>query len=286
MGLTYYVRTDGNDSNNGLGANVNQAFQTISHAVNTACDNNQSDNKIWIAPGNYNYEYIVTYGEEFFNNLAIEGNSDGTIFGVEKGLIHNIEMMQLNCGNYENNTITIKNIVITYSLVVNNWYETLNNNVTLINVLLKEGAFELNVDNNNLITFTAINCSTASGMGNFNAGNGNVYNCAITSSFNVGLVNMYNCMCPTVNSLEGSNIVNHIYEYPQFVDKDNNDFHLIDGNIGIDSGMVVEGYSPDIYGNVRPQGTAPDRGVAESIANPTMTIVQCVAISFYHVEVI
>jgi hypothetical protein len=61
-GRTYYVRTDGNDSNNGLANTPAGAFLTIQHAVDVVCtaiDINSQIVTIQVVDGTYNYNAAV-----------------------------------------------------------------------------------------------------------------------------------------------------------------------------------------------------------------------------------
>jgi hypothetical protein len=63
---TYYVRTDGNDSNNGLANTPAGAFKTIQHAVDVVCtaiDINSQIVTIQVADDTYNYNAAVVLKE-------------------------------------------------------------------------------------------------------------------------------------------------------------------------------------------------------------------------------
>lgn len=67
---TYYVRTDGNDSNDGLTNTSGGAFATIQHAINTVCDDldlSEASVTIQVGAGTYNENvtlrrYLASYG--------------------------------------------------------------------------------------------------------------------------------------------------------------------------------------------------------------------------------
>jgi len=56
---TYYVRTDGNDSNTGTGPATNQAWQTIGKAIG-ATGITPSDT-LYIAPGVYRGSFLAAF---------------------------------------------------------------------------------------------------------------------------------------------------------------------------------------------------------------------------------
>ena len=76
---TYYVRTDGNDSNNGLSNTSGGAFLTIQKAVDTVSmlDINGYNITIQVADGTYTTPVVLknVIGYAFQGNLVIQGNS-------------------------------------------------------------------------------------------------------------------------------------------------------------------------------------------------------------------
>jgi len=282
MGLIYYVSTDGSDSNNGL--SVNQAFQTITHAINIATNEGSFGNKIWIAPGIY---YETVYNDyRVYNDLSIEGDSSGIIFGVPKDAI-NVGEIYFYFGEATHSIVRLKNIM-TGSIAIIAETQYMENPLETCDLYLTNFALGGNFGISTWCSLIAVNCTF---YGSCDCITGTFYNCIANAGFWVGETLLHSCFSPYIYPAEGYTIdnitvQNHIYNSAQFSNIEGREYLLAEGSPGIDSGMIIEGYSPDIYGNVRPQGIAPDRGVAESIANPTMTIVQCVAISFYHVEVI
>ena len=83
---TYYVRTDGNDANTGLGAATNQAWQTISKALGATGIG--SGDTLYIAPGTYRQGSAVTVGGTYSAMTYVYGDPTGAQFtGVPAGLV-------------------------------------------------------------------------------------------------------------------------------------------------------------------------------------------------------
>jgi len=83
---TYYVRTDGNDGNTGLGSSAGQAWQTISKALGATGIG--SGDTLYIAPGTYRQGATLTLGGTYSAMTYIYGDPTAAQFtGVPAGLI-------------------------------------------------------------------------------------------------------------------------------------------------------------------------------------------------------
>jgi hypothetical protein len=83
---TYYVRTDGNDSNTGLGPATNQAWQTITKALGATGIG--SGDTLYIAPGDYRQTVQITVGGTYTAPTFVYGNPTASQFsGIAAGRV-------------------------------------------------------------------------------------------------------------------------------------------------------------------------------------------------------
>ena len=81
---TYYVRTDGNDANTGLGSATNLAWKTFQKALGAT--GATSGDIVYIAPGHYNE--AVTIGGTYSSELQIVGDPTSSQFtGIPSGYV-------------------------------------------------------------------------------------------------------------------------------------------------------------------------------------------------------
>jgi hypothetical protein len=82
----YYVRTDGNDSNTGLGPATNQAWQTIAKALGATGIG--SGDTLYIAPGDYRQPVQITVGGTYTAPTFVYGNPTASQFsGITAGRV-------------------------------------------------------------------------------------------------------------------------------------------------------------------------------------------------------
>ena len=83
---TYYVRSDGNDANSGLGPAANQAWQTITKALGATGIG--SGDTLYIAPGNYRYGAQINVLGTYTAPTFVYGNPTATQFtGITPGRV-------------------------------------------------------------------------------------------------------------------------------------------------------------------------------------------------------
>ena len=81
---TYYVRTDGNDANTGLGSATNLAWKTFQKALGAT--GATGGDIVYIAPGHYNE--AVTIGGSYSSELQIVGDPTSSQFtGIQSGYV-------------------------------------------------------------------------------------------------------------------------------------------------------------------------------------------------------
>ena len=86
---TYYVRTDGNDSNTGLSNTAGGAFATIQKAVDTAAafDNNNFDITIMVGTGTYTAGFVLRehIGGGTIHVRGVNADQTSTVISVTNG---------------------------------------------------------------------------------------------------------------------------------------------------------------------------------------------------------
>lgn len=83
---TYYVRTDGNDANTGLGSSAGQAWQTLSKALGATGIG--SGDTLYIAPGTYRQGTSIIVGGTYSAMTYVYGDPTGAQFsGVPAGVV-------------------------------------------------------------------------------------------------------------------------------------------------------------------------------------------------------
>jgi hypothetical protein len=86
---TYYVRTDGNDSNTGLANSAGSAFLTIQKAVDTAAafDNNNFDITIMVGSGTYAAGFVLRehVGGGTIHVRGVNADQTSTVISVTNG---------------------------------------------------------------------------------------------------------------------------------------------------------------------------------------------------------
>ncbi len=81
---TYYVRTDGSNSNPGTGPSASQAWQTIDHAASTI----QAGERVYVAPGTYNEQVTLDYSGTSGNRISFIADTDASEFpGIPAGAV-------------------------------------------------------------------------------------------------------------------------------------------------------------------------------------------------------
>ena len=84
---TYYVRTDGSNSNAGTGPAANQAWQTVTYALANMVLTNGT-NYLYIAPGVYRETPTVTITPSSTQTLVIQGDPSASQFtGLSSGVV-------------------------------------------------------------------------------------------------------------------------------------------------------------------------------------------------------
>jgi hypothetical protein len=117
---TYYVRTDGNDSNAGTGPATNQAWQTIDKALGATGIG--SGDTLYVAPGDYRQAATITVGGTYSTATQVIGDPTGSQFsGIVAGRVLITNRLSSDVGNSAGTfalfTLSSKNYLQFYNFV-------------------------------------------------------------------------------------------------------------------------------------------------------------------------
>ena len=117
---TYYVRTDGNDSNAGTGPATNQAWQTIGKALGATGIG--SGDTLYVAPGDYRQTATITVGGTYSTATQVIANPTASQFsGIVAGRVLITNRLSNDVGNSAGNfaifTLSSKNYLQFYNFV-------------------------------------------------------------------------------------------------------------------------------------------------------------------------
>jgi hypothetical protein len=117
---TYYVRTDGNDSNAGTGPATNQAWQTIGKALGATGIG--SGDTLYVAPGDYRQTATITVGGTYSTITQVIADPTASQFsGIVAGRVLITNRLSNDVGNSAGNfaifTLSSKNYLQFYNFV-------------------------------------------------------------------------------------------------------------------------------------------------------------------------
>jgi hypothetical protein len=117
---TYYVRTDGNDSNAGTGPATNQAWQTIGKALGATGIG--SGDTLYVAPGDYRQTTTITVGGTYSTATQVIADPTASQFsGIVAGRVLITNRLSNDVGNSAGNfalfTLSSKNYLQFYNFV-------------------------------------------------------------------------------------------------------------------------------------------------------------------------
>jgi hypothetical protein len=110
---TYYVRTDGNDSNSGTASTASEAWATINHAATASLS---PGDVVYVQAGSYSESVTVTVDGTAANPISFIADTTGTVSGWTAGTVTILAPPANICLDLGNDDY------------VNNWNRNYNNN--------------------------------------------------------------------------------------------------------------------------------------------------------------
>ncbi len=295
-GSTFYVRTDGDDSNTGTGDSTSEAWQTIDRALTSSSVGEGAI--IYVRSGTYNEEIAPTRDGTSSSPIQVIADRDGSIFGGIGGNVviqapsgtsafdlefdDYIRFTGLTLQGNGTDTVFLSDCagVVFNSCEVSSGTDGFNiagsSTVTLSNCLIRSNSADgIGLHGG---TTTVYNCTVvANGDDGIDAGNNNatVVNSIIANNGDYGFSrqsdgdgtfsNFYNLLHNnTSGNYNGASTgVGEISSDPLFVG--GSDYHLQSGSPAIDAGADLSGtVDNDMDGNARPNGSSHDMGAYEN----------------------
>ena len=159
---TYYVRSDGNDSNSGLGSSPALAWRTINRVFATTGYANilTSGDTVYIAPGSYREASAVVVNGTYTSNINIIGDTTGSqFFGIQPGrvLITNRVTDTGGSVTFSNTLITVSSSYLTLSNLMFEQASSVGNVYTVsgssANVIINKCLFIYTYNTNSGVNF-------------------------------------------------------------------------------------------------------------------------------------
>ncbi|PHS07636.1 MAG: hypothetical protein COA78_13340 [Blastopirellula sp.] len=288
----YYVRTDGNNSNTGLGTSTSEAWATVAAAAQKS-EINPGDT-VYVMPGTYAGNGVVpNIDGESGSTIKFIADRDGAIFGTagevylttsgSNGLlITDDDYLEFDGFHISGGSDTVYWNSSTGGVLRNCFiYDGSDNGIEIVNSSTLEiinCLIYYNLGDGVSVfdgTVQIVNCTIAENDGDGIEQNGGTMDISNSIFFqnasggldlNAGTMNhTYNCVSSNGSNFEGTSLsTGEITTNPLFTDIQQLDFTLTSGSPAIDVGTDATGIvDGDILGNHRPIGSGWDMGCYE-----------------------
>ena len=301
--VTYYVRTDGNNSNSGTGTSTSQAWASVSSAVDKTLS---PGDVVYVMPGTYGGTVTPEVDGNAAAPIQFIADTDGSIFGTAGAVIldapEESDALTLNTDNYlefygftikgdndESQSVDIDDctgVKLSRCYIYNAGAEGVDvagSSVDIVNCAIYDNSsdgIEVNTGSTVTVWNSTLGNNGVDGI-QVNGGSITVYNSV--SAFNSddgfdlvsGGITVSNCISYGNSGFntEGFSTSGIQEVDPMFVDQPSHNFRLLEGSPAIDAGITATGVvTNDIVGTARPIDGSWDigcyEGFTESITGP------------------